>query len=210
MLDRLAREFEALAPDSVAALRDLVKALEDHGVPPDRIELDLGFGRGIGFYSQVVFELVAATPVGPVEVCGGGRYDGLARVFGSDRDDRGAGFAFGLERLLSVLQAQGFWKAPNEGTWFLVVAASASQVREAVQAAARIRSAGWRAILEADPERFKAGRNALPIGTRAIVLGPAGEDSLLLDRDRVGGEWAGKRLEGGLAGIERLLEEMEP
>ena len=67
-----------------------------------RVELDLGFGRGIGFYTQMIFELVVATPAGPVEVCGGGRYDGLARVLGSDRDDRGVGFAFGLERLAEV------------------------------------------------------------------------------------------------------------
>jgi phenylalanyl-tRNA synthetase alpha subunit len=44
----------------------------------------------------MIFELIAPTPAGPVEVCGGGRYDGLARVLGSDRDDRGVGFAFGL------------------------------------------------------------------------------------------------------------------
>ena len=107
VLDRLSRDFEALAPDSVASLRALVRSLGDHGVDLDRLELDLGFGRGIGFYSQMVFEIVAATPDGPVEVCGGGRYDGLARVLGSDRDDRGVGFAFGLERVASVLEAQG-------------------------------------------------------------------------------------------------------
>ncbi|MFO0889734.1 MAG: HisS family protein [Isosphaeraceae bacterium] len=105
-LDRLDREFAALAPDSVAALRKLVAMLEHHGVSPARVELDLGFGRGIGFYTQVIFELIVPTPAGPVEVCGGGRYDGLARVLGSDRDDRGAGFAFGLERLLGVLASR--------------------------------------------------------------------------------------------------------
>ena len=51
----------------------------------------------------MIFELVVPTPGGPIEVCGGGRYDGLARVLGSDRDDRGAGFAFGLERLAEAL-----------------------------------------------------------------------------------------------------------
>ena len=74
------------------------------GVDSSRIELDLGFGRGIGFYTQMIFELVVPTPAGPIEVCGGGRYDGLARVLGSDRDERGAGFAFGLERLADVRQ----------------------------------------------------------------------------------------------------------
>ena len=56
--------------------------LGHHGVEPDRVELDLGFGRGIGFYTQMIFELAVPTPDGPVEVCGGGRYDGLARVLG--------------------------------------------------------------------------------------------------------------------------------
>lgn len=105
VLDRLVGEFEDLAPRSVAALRDLVDLLGHHGVESERIELDLGFGRGIGFYTQVIFEILVTTPRGPVEVCGGGRYDGLARVLGSHRDDRGVGFAFGLERLLTVLHS---------------------------------------------------------------------------------------------------------
>ena len=102
VLDRLARDHADLAPDSVAELRALVATLGHHGIDPGRIHLDIGFGRGIGFYSQVIFELIAPTQAGPVEVCGGGRYDGLARVLGSDRDDRGVGFAFGLERLAAA------------------------------------------------------------------------------------------------------------
>ncbi len=113
ILDRLDCEYTALAPDSVAALRALVSMLSHHGVDTRRIELDLGFGRGIGFYTQMIFELVVSTPGGPVEVCGGGRYDGLARVLGSNRDDRGAGFAFGLERMLNVLVARSNQVAGN-------------------------------------------------------------------------------------------------
>ena len=41
----------------------------------------------------MIFELAVPTPAGSIEVCGGGRYDGLARVLGSNRDDRGVGFA---------------------------------------------------------------------------------------------------------------------
>jgi histidyl-tRNA synthetase len=107
VLERLGRQYESFAPESVAALRGLIDALESYGVDLDRVELDFGFGRGIGFYSQMIFEIVAQTPEGPMEVCGGGRYDGLARVLGSTRDDRGVGFACGLERLLHVLDLQG-------------------------------------------------------------------------------------------------------
>ncbi len=99
VLTRLARDYESSCSESVASLRTLVRTLSDYGVSLDRVELDLGFGRGIGFYTQMIFEILVPTPEGKVEVCGGGRYDGLARVLGSDRDDRGVGFAFGLERL---------------------------------------------------------------------------------------------------------------
>jgi histidyl-tRNA synthetase len=54
----------------------------------------------------MIFELVVPTADGAIDVCGGGRYDGLARVLGSDRDDRGVGFAFGLERLADVCAAR--------------------------------------------------------------------------------------------------------
>jgi histidyl-tRNA synthetase len=101
-----ASDHAALAPESVAALRALIAMLVHHGVDTDRVELDLGYDRGIGFYTQMIFELRVPTPEGLIEVCGGGRYDGLARVLGSSRDDRGAGFAFGLERLLGALDAR--------------------------------------------------------------------------------------------------------
>jgi histidyl-tRNA synthetase len=148
VLDRLAAEFERFAPDSIASVRSLVEALQLYGIPVDRMELDLGFGRGIGFYSQVVFEISATTPEGLIEVCGGGRYDGLARVLGSDRDDRGAGFAFGLERLDSVLSAQGHQRPIASGVQFLVVPRDASRLRLAVEAANWIRARGFRATLD--------------------------------------------------------------
>ncbi len=148
VLAALGSEVEALAPESVAALRALVAALEEHGIDASRVVLDLGFGRGIGFYSQMVFEITAMTPDGPVEVCGGGRYDGLARVLGSPRDDRGVGFAFGLERLASVLDAQDRAPSPLPPRGFLVLASDADASVAAARLAVRLRAAGARALLE--------------------------------------------------------------
>ena len=206
VLPRLAGDFEALAPDSVAALRSLVEALEDHGVPLDRVELDLGFGRGIGFYSQVVFEIVAPTPGGPVEVCGGGRYDGLARVFGSDRDDRGAGFAFGLERLDAALAAQGRSEvAVPEASGFLVVTPSPSGLKQAAEVVGLIRSRGIRAILEADWKGpgLNGRAEALGLGRIVIVGTESADTHLLLQVDAP----ADRRVIAGLPGLAALLDE---
>jgi histidyl-tRNA synthetase len=169
VLDRLDAGGEELAPESVAALRALLGALADFGVEPDRVELDLGFGRGIGFYSQVIFELSAPTPGGPVEVCGGGRYDGLARVLGSDRDDRGVGFAFGLERLAGVLEAQGRGPSAILPSGFLVLAPEPSAEPEAVRLARRLRVAGARAVLEAGSGLGDALARAEELGCARVV-----------------------------------------
>jgi histidyl-tRNA synthetase len=187
VLDRLTRDFEALAPDSVGSLRALVRSLVDHGVDLDRLELDLGFGRGIGFYSQMIFEILAPTPQGAVEVCGGGRYDGLARVLGSARDDRGVGFAFGLERLNGVLESQGARPRPRPRATFLVVPSSPDLVREAVAVAASIRSGGSRAVLEAGWQGRAIADRARSLGaSRSVVVGESGGETplMLLDHSR--------------------------
>ena len=98
----------ALAPGTIRDLFETLRHLESRGLPPERVELDLGFGHGIGFYSQMIFELSAPTPSGPLGICHGGRYDGLARVLGSDRDPHGVGFAFGVERLYHALGTAAF------------------------------------------------------------------------------------------------------
>ena len=106
VLQGLEQGFAALAPGTIRGFLEMLRQLESRGIPPERVELDLGFGHGIGFYSQMIFELSVSTPSGPIGICHGGRYDGLARVLGSDRDPHGVGFAFGVERLYHALEAR--------------------------------------------------------------------------------------------------------
>lgn len=181
VLGRLGAEGEALAPDSVAALRALVKSLGEHGIDPTRVVLDLGFGRGIGFYSQMIFEITAPTPDGPVEVCGGGRYDGLARVLGSDRDDRGVGFAFGLERLAAVLDAQGKGPTAVAPAGFLVLAASHAEAPHAARLAVRLRAEGARAVLETGCGGDEAIARAEAAGIPRVVAVNGPDDLVLHD-----------------------------
>lgn len=171
VLARLSAGEAGVGPAAVGEVRALVEALGHHGVPADRIELDLGFGRGIGFYTQMVFELTADTAAGPVEVCGGGRYDGLARVLGSDRDDRGVGFAFGLER---VGRALGAAQSPKTRALTRVVPMTPEALLAATRVADALRRAGGSAVMAQDLDGpgirvDEAGGLTLPDGRRTTL-----------------------------------------
>ncbi len=63
--------------------------------------------RGLDYYSKTVFEWVTDELGAQGTVCAGGRYDGLVEQLGG-RATTAAGFAMGIERLLSLLTDQGY------------------------------------------------------------------------------------------------------
>ena len=63
--------------------------------------------RGLDYYCKTVFEWVTDELGAQGTVCAGGRYDGLVEQLGG-RATTAAGFAMGIERLLSLLEDQGF------------------------------------------------------------------------------------------------------
>lgn len=79
---------------ATARIGETYAALERRGVA-DRVRVDLGLLRDLGYYSGAILE-VYDPAVGHV-LGGGGRYDGLLRRFGVDLP--AAGFALYLERL---------------------------------------------------------------------------------------------------------------
>ena len=61
--------------------------------------------RGLDYYSHTVFEWVTDTLGAQGTVCAGGRYDGLVEQLGG-KPTYAAGFAMGMERLISMLEDQ--------------------------------------------------------------------------------------------------------
>ena len=62
--------------------------------------------RGLDYYCKTVFEWVTDALGAQGTVCAGGRYDGLVEQLGG-RATPAAGFAMGIERLLSLLEDSG-------------------------------------------------------------------------------------------------------
>ncbi|HET9163570.1 MAG TPA: ATP phosphoribosyltransferase regulatory subunit [Solirubrobacterales bacterium] len=90
-----ARAMGSAAVDrAIARLGETFGALEERGVA-DRVQVDLGLLRDLGYYSGAILE-VYDPALGHV-LGGGGRYDGLLKRFGVDLP--AAGFALYLERV---------------------------------------------------------------------------------------------------------------
>jgi histidyl-tRNA synthetase len=62
--------------------------------------------RGLDYYSHTVFEWTTDKLGAQSAVCAGGRYDGLLAELGA-RDMPGVGWAFGMERVVALMEALG-------------------------------------------------------------------------------------------------------
>ncbi len=128
-------------------LQQLVSILEQGGVPRKQIVLNLSLGRGVSYYTGLVFEIHAQEADGfDTQLCGGGRYDRLMRAVGSGRDVSACGFAFGVERLLSLVPKSDL---PSIiGTQALVIPVNVQEMPYAQQVAHMVRASGIHAELD--------------------------------------------------------------
>ncbi|WP_376795671.1 histidine--tRNA ligase [Thermogemmatispora sp.] len=94
-------------------LEQLVTTLiEVGGVDRRQIVLNLALGRGVRYYTGLLFEIHASDEEGlDLQLCGGGRYDHLVQAVGGTREVRACGFAFGLERLIPLMPASQWRQA---------------------------------------------------------------------------------------------------
>jgi ATP phosphoribosyltransferase regulatory subunit len=82
------------AAEPLARLRELYATLEARGIA-DRVILDLGLVRDLGYYTGAIFELY--DPAVGFALGGGGRYDELIGRFGAPRP--ACGIAFDVQRV---------------------------------------------------------------------------------------------------------------
>ncbi|MDP3766751.1 MAG: ATP phosphoribosyltransferase regulatory subunit, partial [Dehalococcoidia bacterium] len=153
----------ATDPSVFDRLADVVSAAVDEGVPGGAITADLGLARGIAYYTGMVFDLTAAdgAPLG-----GGGRYDGLLRALGADRDAPALGFAFNLDAVLAALPART--STPRGAV--LVVPATSGAHSAASKHAAKLRERGEVAVLGLDAGgRAERVRQAKSSGARKVI-----------------------------------------
>jgi histidyl-tRNA synthetase len=165
-LPQLESLFEAEAIDSapIAELRAILDLLESQHVPVDRLIVDAGLGRGLHYYTGLIFEIYDANGL---QLCGGGRYDDLVASLGGRSSVPAVGFAYGLERV-----AHAAPQPPDESPPAVLVMAAASEHRAAaLQTAMRLRERGYVATLDARDRSVSANlRDVVRRRARAVVI----------------------------------------
>lgn len=126
-------------------LEQLAQIIEQSGVPGEQISLNLALGRGVSYYTGLVFEIHAREADGfDTQICGGGRYDQLVRAVGGTQGTRACGFAFGVERLQALLTPS----LEPKNTAIMVIPIGQQDLPYALQIVRELRTSGQTAELE--------------------------------------------------------------
>ncbi len=91
-----------LASGPLAELAQLLNLLEGEGLDLGPFEFDPVLGRGLQYYTGLVFEIFAPQDGEWVQICGGGRYDDLLAAIAPVGPAPAVGLSFRVERLLEA------------------------------------------------------------------------------------------------------------
>lgn len=103
MIEAAPRLMDYLDEESSLHFQQLTAMLDSAGI---EYTINPRLVRGLDYYCKTVFEWVTDSLGAQGTVCAGGRYDGLVEQLGG-RATPAAGFAMGIERLLSLLEDAG-------------------------------------------------------------------------------------------------------
>lgn len=148
-----------------------------------KYEINTRLVRGLDYYSRTVFEWVTDELGAQSTVCAGGRFDGLVQQLGG-KPAPAAGFALGMERLLTLLGDKGLLPAaPAADAYFIAVGERAQAAVLEMAEKLRDQVPDLRLCVNCGGGSFKSQfKRADKSGARFALL--LGDDEL--DNDNVG------------------------
>ncbi|MFO7574556.1 MAG: histidine--tRNA ligase [Bacteroidales bacterium] len=136
----------------IAEMRELLAYMKEE--ESTGVELDLSLARGLNYYTGAIIE-VKSLDMEIGSICGGGRYDDLAGIFGMEGVS-GVGVSFGADRIYDVmLQADMFPPFSKTGTRILIVNFGGSELGYAIKIAHLLREKGVNTEVYPDAVRMK-------------------------------------------------------
>ncbi len=134
---------------------DKTKALLDEvGIP---YEVDEGIVRGLDYYSHIVYEFtyISKSGLNVGALGGGGHYDNLVNEVGGPKL-AGVGFAFGIERIYSLLKEDNLLPKLDDGFDFMVMPIGEKCIQRAFIVADYLRMLGYKTESIIENKSFKS------------------------------------------------------
>jgi histidyl-tRNA synthetase len=185
-------------------LRKLFTLIENSSINCN-VELDLTLARGLNYYTGAIIE-VKSQDVNIGSICGGGRYDNLAGVFGMEGVS-GVGISFGADRIYDVLnQLNLFEEIKVSSTEVLIVNFGENETQYALKIADRLRNLDVRSELFPDAVKLKkqmsyADAKKIPY----III--AGENEILNDNITIKIMSSGEQRKIALIELDKFVHE---
>lgn len=151
----------SIGADGVRELEEIVGLLSAQGYGADRIMIDPGVVRGLGYYTGPVYEAELTFEILDEKgrkrqfgsVAGGGRYDDLVKRF-TGQSVPATGVSIGVDRLLAALRAKGRVGATAAGP-VVVTVMDRDRMADYMAMVADLRNAGIRAeVYLGNPKNF--------------------------------------------------------
>jgi histidyl-tRNA synthetase len=117
MLDNAPALIDHLDDESCQQFDKLKASLDAAGV---EYSINPRLVRGLDYYCKTVFEWITDELGAQGTICAGGRYDGLVEQLGG-KSTPAAGFALGVERILSLLEVQQEQQAQSIDIYLLLL-----------------------------------------------------------------------------------------
>lgn len=173
------QEGNATFKQGVEELATVVAYMRQMGLPDKFFKVDPSIARGLDYYTGTVYETRLASHQGIGSICSGGRYDGLLRSFGADRDLPGVGISIGLTRLLPrLLEAGVISVGPATVAPVLVTVMDPERLGDFLAFGAMLRESGIGTEIYSEPKNLAAQmKYANRKGFTVVVI--AGEDEFL-------------------------------
>jgi histidyl-tRNA synthetase len=137
-----------VSPQPLEEIDAALELFARYGARPAQVVVDLSLARGLRYYTGLVFEIYDEGPDGPLQLCGGGRYDDLVRALGGREAVPACGFSIGLERAKLALERHHALPALAAPVEALVVPVEAADHVAAIEAAQALRGRGIRVELD--------------------------------------------------------------
>ncbi len=147
--------------EGVQELETMAELLDAQGYGPDRILMDPGVVRGLGYYTGPVFEAELTFEILDEKgrkrqfgsVSGGGRYDDLVKRF-TGQAVPATGVSIGVDRLLAALRAKGRVGGASQGP-VIVTVMDRDRMADYMGMVGELRRAGIRAEMYlGNPKNF--------------------------------------------------------